>query len=154
MGTSFSEIFDLFMQQLSDYRLIDLYNTPTTGISNFETYLTGFLILATRGFDPCTQNLSDRNDSSKEFNFIMTEINKIILSKFMVKEWLGKEVNDILQMRLHVQDDDFKTFAEANNLNAKKSSYDKLNEDCSQAMVDYGFKNLDWASWFAGNFVG
>src|SRR5690348_16402444 len=106
MGTSYMDIFNLFMQQLTDYRLIQLYTTPTTGVVDFENYLTGFLLLAIPEFYPCSQNLSNRNDTTKTFNYDMTLDNQKILSKFMVKEWLGKEINDILQIRLHVQDKD------------------------------------------------
>lgn len=154
MTTSYSEINDLFMLQVQDYRLIDLYNTSVLNTTtDFDIYLMGFMFLAIPDFIYCVQDLSNRNDTTRTFNITLTDETKKILSKFMVMEWLGKEVKDVLQMRLHVQDADFKTFAEANNLNAKQASYNMLREECSQLLNDYAYKNNQWTNWYGGNFA-
>jgi hypothetical protein len=154
-GTPYSDINDLMMSQLSDYRLIDIYSQDVLNdTTNLDTYLLGFMILAIPEFSKCSQNLSLRDDTTRLFTETLTDANKKILSKLMVKEWLQKEVKDILQMRLHVQDIDFKTFAEANNLTAKQSMLTMFKEECSQLLIDNYYENNSWANWYAGNFSG
>lgn len=154
-GTPYSDINDLFITQVQDYRLIDMYTQDTLNYTtNLDTYLLGFMILAIPEFSKCSQDLSLRDDVSGLFTETLTDANKKVLSKLMVKEWLQKEVKDILQMRLHVQDVDFKTFAEANNLTAKQSMLTMFKEECSQLLVDNYYQNNDWAGWYAGNFSG
>ena len=70
----------------------------------------------------------------------------------MKKYWLEKEVNDIKQMELHVQDKDFHTFAEANSLSTKQKVYNDLKEELSQLLVDYNLDTTNWANWYAGTF--
>ena len=72
----------------------------------------------------------------------------------MVKEWLSKEVKNLLQLRLHVQDVDFKTYSEAQNLTAKQNALTLLKEECSQLLIDNGYKNNSWSDWYSGNFSG
>ena len=78
-NTPYSDINDLFLQQVEDYRLVELYNNGA-GADNLNTYLLGFMILAIPEFSSCTQDLSDRNDTNKSFNYAMTEENQKILS--------------------------------------------------------------------------
>lgn len=153
MATPFSDVFDLFTQQIEDYRLIELYNGGA-GEVNFNLYLLGFMTLAIPEFIGCTQNLSNRDDALKTFNFDMTEQNKKGLSKLMVKEWLGKEVKDILQMRWNITDRDFKHYSESQNLREKQSAYNMLNEECAQWLTSYQLLNNDWQAWVAGDFMG
>jgi len=151
--TPYETIFDLFMQQVEDYRLMELYDGGL-GADNLTTYLTGFMVLAIPEFSSCNQDLSDRDDvTEKVFNFVMTDDNKKILSKLMVKEWLGKELKDILQMRWNITDTDFKHYSEAQNTKSKQDVLSELREECSQLLIDYDFKNNDWQAWISGNFM-
>lgn len=152
-NTSYESINDLFMQQIEDYRLIELYNTDETGETDLNTYLLGFMLLAIPEFTSCTQNLNDRSDSDFTFNFEMTLENQKILSKLMVKEWLGKELKDILQMRWNITDHDFKHYSEAQNTKSKQDVLSELREECSQLLVDYGLKHNNWEDWLIGKFI-
>ena len=138
------------MMQLSDYRLINLFNASET---DFNTYLRGFMILALTDFFICNQDLNDRDDTSQTFNFDMRQDNQNILSKLMLTHWLGKELRDSTQMRWSITDRDFKHFAEANNQNAKQSSYNVLKEECDQLLKDYGLRNIDWNAWANQTFI-
>lgn len=144
--TSFGDVFDQFMMMVKDYRLTSLYNTS---VSDFETYLRGWLLPAIVEFKNCNQSLSYEDNYFAE---TLTRENIIILALIMKKYWLKKEINDITQMNLHIQDKDFKTFAEANNLSEKRKLYITEVEEISQKLVDYGLDNVDWSSWFSGTF--
>jgi hypothetical protein len=138
------------MMQLTDYRLIDLFNASQT---DFNTYLQGFLILSLTDFAICNQDLNDRDDTSQTFHYDMAQDNQNILSKLMIVHWLEKEVRDVLQMRLSITDRDFKHYAEANNLNAKQSSLNILKEDADQLLIKYGLRNTNWNAWANQTFI-
>lgn len=150
MGSSFSEIFDLFMVQIKDWRLQSLYESSQL---DFEVYLSGFLVLSIPQFSlVCNQDLS-YSEESKSFTSDLTLDNKVILSKLMVEKWLEKEVQDVNQMNLHLQDRDFKVYSESQNLREKSLHLDKTKEYNSQAMTVYSYaKSTDWANWFSGTF--
>ena len=72
----------------------------------------------------------------------------------MVKYWLQKECNDIIQMRLKIQDRDFHTYAESANLKEKSAWLSKVKEEISQRLVDYGYSDKTmWEYWIANGFT-
>jgi hypothetical protein len=150
MATPYTNINDLFMMQLTDYRLVNLFNASET---DFNVYLQGFMLLSLTDFYNCNQDLNDRSDAAQTFNFDMNQDNQNILSKLMITHWLGKEVRDILQMRWSVTDRDFKHYAEANNLREKQNSLNVLREECDQLLKNYSLRNNDWSAWASQNFV-
>lgn len=150
MGTSLSEVYDLFMQKVTDYRLIDLFDTSEP---DFENYLQAFLEYAIADFTICDQSLN-YSDVTKEFPVVLSRENKIVLATLMAKHWLQKNVNDITQMNLHVTDRDFKIASEAQNLREKVAHLNSTKEECSQLLIDYSYKRTDWESWYAQDFSG
>jgi len=150
-NTSLPEVFDLFMMIISDYRLVDLYNTDEDG---FNTYLEAWLQYAVSEFENiCTQDLN-YNTTTQEFPAELTRKNKIILAKLMAKYWLEKVVSDITQMNLHITDRDFRIASEAMNLREKKDYFNAVKEECSQLLNDYAYSNNDWNSWYTQDFEG
>jgi len=150
MGTELREVYDLFMQTVTDYRLIDLFDANEL---DFENYLQSFLEFAIVDFRVCNQDL-DFDDNTKLFPVVLSRENKVILSKLMMKHWLGKNVNDITQMNLHITDRDFKVYSEAMNLREKTIYFNTIKEECSQLLIDYGYDKVDWDTWFAQDFSG
>lgn len=150
MATSLSEIYDLFMQTVTDYRLIDLFNTS---VPDFENYLESWLKFSIVEFGICDQSLN-YNDTTKEFDVDLTLYNKVILATFMMKFWLQKAVNDVTQFNLHVTDRDYKVASEAQNLREKSTHLNMVKETCSQMLIDYGYKKTDWTSWYNQEFQG
>lgn len=149
-GTPFSSIYDLFLQLVTDYRLIVLYNSSQ---DDLETYLESWLVLSVYDFSSCNQDLT-YDTTTRTFTETLSQENINVLARLMVKYWLEKEVQDVTQMSLHVQDRDFKTYAEGQNLKEKTAHLDRVKEECSQLLNDYSYKNNDWSSWFSGSFSG
>lgn len=150
MATPYTDVYDLFMQQIKDYVLDELYASSEI---NFNTFLQGFLVLAINEFDSmCDQDLSDRNDTTGAFNFDLLERNQVILSRAMVKFWLEKEVQDVLQMKWNLQDRDFKHYSEAQNLKEKNDFLTNVTERVAQMYVDYQFEDVNWTNWGNGEF--
>ena len=146
MATDFTDIYDLFLMNIQDYKLNNLYATSTP---NFETYLKGFLIRAIPNFKNCKTGL---DYSGNSFTVDKTLTEKLILSNLMVQEWFLKEVHNVTQFNILLSDTDFKRYAEANNLKSKADYSNMLREKISQLQTDYGLENVDWEAWSNGNF--
>jgi hypothetical protein len=150
-GTALGEILDLFMTQINDYRLTNLYSQSQ---EDFETYLQAWLVFSIADFDDiCNQSL-DYDEDNKEFSESLTSKNKIVLATLMMKYWLQKVVNDITQMNLHITDRDFKTASEAANLKEKSAHLALIKEQCSQLLLGYEYKNNTWEDWYNQEFSG
>jgi len=155
MTTNSSDIFDLFLTRISDYRLYAI--DETSGSLALSIYLEPWLLSSIIDFDVCDQDLtytSSTISSEGYFAETLTLKNKIVLSQLMVKYWLEKEVQDILQMQLFITDHDFKTHAASQNLKAKQDYYNSKKEELSQILVDYGYRVNDWTGWKNQNFDG
>ena len=142
MATPFTDIYDQFSMLVKDYRLVTLYNNSP---SDYETYLSGWLLPAITDFKTCNQSLAYATNS---FSATLIRENIKILAMLMKKYWLKKEIADITQINLHIQDRDFKTFAEANNLSMKQKTYQADLEEISQQLVEYGLDDpAMWSNW-------
>lgn len=146
-GTTFQEVFDFFMSTIQDYKLISLFNASQ---SDFNTYLSAWLIQAIPEFVNCDQVLTYTGTT---FDNVLTQKNINILSLLLKKIWLEHEIDNILQMENFVQDKDFKTFSQAQNMTAKQGRYNMMKEEVSQRLVEYGLNySINWANWFNGQF--
>ena len=153
MATTYEDINDAFMLMQNDYRLISLYQDDVANsTTNLDTLLYGWMISAIVDFqDLCNEDLTDRNETTQEFNYTMSDENINLLAKNMIKYWLQKEVSDILQMRNKVQTD-FKTYSEAQSLATKKAYLIEVIERLDQDMTKYGYKYFDWTTAKNTNF--
>lgn len=151
MATTFSNIYDLFLVGVRDYKLDKLFAISPTDL---ETYLQGFIMKAIPYFDNCKQNLEDFNSTTGTFNITLTLTEQNILSDLMTIQWLLKEIQDVTQFQNLLNDTDFKMYSMGQNLKEKSDYYKSIREIANQRMVDYGLKNNDWNSWAGGNFFG
>lgn len=90
---------------------------------------------------------TQRNEESCSFTSKLTDGEQLIFSKYILIGYLTKDKNDILQMRLHLQDGDFKTFAEKNMLDAKTSALEMLKEEVGWNVNKSGYKNTNIWEW-------
>ena len=72
----------------------------------------------------------------------------------MLIAWKRKNINNIISMNLNLGDNDFKHYAEANNLEKKQASIVFEIEDNSNEQNDYGLNQAPWEEWAAGNYDG
>ena len=150
MATSFSEIYDLALVSIRDYKINQIFEN---GLEDFENFMLGFLKKAIPKFNNCNTDLEDSLDfENSAFTEILTLKEQVILSNLMIIEWLNSKILDVTQMQLHLNDTDFRHYAEERNLSGKMSAREIFREVISQDMVDYGIKNIPWADWSNGNF--
>jgi len=150
MATPYSDVYDSFMLVIKDYKLTDLFEASEP---EFETYLLGFLINSIVEFHNCAQDLTDRSDVTFTFNITLTDTEIFILAQFMVKHWLTKEVNDVLEFKNLLNDRDFKHHSEAQNLKQKQNYLSIVRETTDHYSNTYSYiNNFDWESWADGDF--
>ena len=148
MGTLSSTIFDYFLTNVNDYRLTNIYTT--SGSLVLDIYLEPFLLNSIVEFYECNQDLSYTVAGSTiegSFDVDLSTENQLMLSHIMMRYYMGKEVADILQLRNALQDRDFKTYSQANNLKEKRDYYNSIKEDISQRLNDYSYRKNNWDSW-------
>lgn len=125
MTTPVSDVNDLFLARINDYRIVTIFQT--SGSLTMTQYLEPWALDAIDMFSPvCTQSLAFHTTSGSVegyFDEDLTTEHKNILSQIMVQFWLTKNVNDVLQFSVALQDADFKTFSQAQNLSAKKDYF-------------------------------
>lgn len=148
MSTPYSEVFELFLFNIEDYLIDDMYSSST---EDFEVYATKFLLKAIPSFSNCQQDLSDRNDTTRVFNITLTLTEKNILANLMTLSWLVKEINNILEMRNFLISGDYKAFSSANNLKEKRNWYESLSSDVDRQITNYGYSNNDWDTFLDGS---
>lgn len=155
MTTSLSDICDLFLTKVSDYRLDTIFST--SGSLVLSTHLEPYLLSSIDEFeDICTQDLTYTESTSTDDGYFAETLNrenKNVLSQLMVRYWLGQSIRDILQMNNALQDSaGFKTYSQAQNLKAKQDFYNTTREENSQLLNDYAYKHNNWSNWELQNF--
>ena len=150
MGTPFSEIFDLFLVGVKDYKIDKLYSLGSAIGTPFFSYLEGFLVRAIPNFTNCVSDLDTVDNLTKTFDATLSSLEKNILADLMEYEWFKKEINDVTQFNLTLSDTDFKHFSEAQNLREKEDKADRAREKYEQKMTVYGLKHIPWVDWSNG----
>lgn len=149
MTTPYSDIFDLALMQIKDWKLDALYEVS---VESFKTYLQGFLVLSIPEFETYSDQSLERDDESKTFSEDLTDKNKVMLSNILIVHWFEREINDIKQFKLHFGTKDFRILSEANNLRAKESYLVLKKEEINQDILDYAWHGQDFTDWIAYDF--
>lgn len=138
--TTYIDIIEIVISLLKSYELDGIYdNYGEDGLIDILTpyfkYASGELNILDSGIN------TSRDDEMQEFESELSDAEQVLFAKYILIGYLTKDKNDILQMRLHLQDGDFKTFAEANNLNAKSSALEQLKEEVAWGVKKIGYKD-------------
>lgn len=148
-NTSFEEIYSLFLNSIQDYSIKNLF-VYDTEIAQEMTET--FLLRAIPKFRNCEKDLKNINLQCKFFNVKLDLEEEVILSDLMVLSWMDRVVNDIVQMNLNLNDNDFKHYSEEKNLREKSMYADRIREKVSQEMTNYGLYRTPFSQWAAGNY--
>lgn len=144
MNTKYSEVFELVLALLNSYKIDDIY--IKNGESGLTTFFMPYLKVASGELENVGSDIdiSDRSDSIYEFNSQLTDGKQLIIAKYIMIGYLSKETHDIMQMQLHLQDGDFKTYAEKNNLDGKLNALYMLKEEVGYDVKRSGYKGYAW----------
>ena len=147
--TTFEELYDLFLSKVQDYRMRNAFLNDT----NVATaMLHKYLIKAIAMFDNCKKDIQNVNEILGQFNCTLDITEKNILTDLMVEAWLNRNIDDLTQININLNDTTFKHASEANNLDKKMELRDRLREITRQDMWMYDFKHTDFEKWASGNY--
>ena len=157
MGTTLTNVADIFLSAISDYKLDTIYSQSGSLVLN--QYIEPWLLKSIADFsDTCAQPLTYTvvsGSSDGEFTETLTMENQIILSSFMELYWLQKGIQDYRTLTNLFSDRDFKPFSPAQNITARTANYNSKREELSQRLIDYGYAhNVTWSQWNNQIFSG
>jgi hypothetical protein len=149
LSTLSSEIADLFLSRIDDYKLTAIYQA--SGSLVFINYVEPWLVDATIEFTPiCDQDLTYTTSGSTAEGYFAQTLsteNKMILSQLMVRYWLSKTIQETLQLINVVNDKEFHTFSAAQNLKSKQDYYALKVEELDQLLGKYALRRTDFSNW-------
>lgn len=136
--TSFADIYSRFMMKITDHNLDTMFAISE---EDYENYIYGFLQPAADNFTDCSKDLT--SVTSVAFTVTLTGLEKDILATLMAVAWSSKEVNSIMELKRHLNDTDFKLYAESQHLREKKNLLIVSEEAIESKMTRYGYQELD-----------
>lgn len=143
MNTTYSDVYELVLALLSSYKIDDIYIKD--GEDGIETFFMPYLRIASGELENKSGIvLSDRDDELRQFNSKLSDGRQLIIAKYIMIGYLSKETHDIMQMQLHLQDGDFKTYAEKNNLDGKLNALYMLKEEVGYDVKRSGYNGFNW----------
>lgn len=136
MGTTYSEVFDNFKDNITDPDLLQFAQ---------ELQYDMLLAIMKKAIAKCqrvvkqTIDLSLRNDDIMEFEQHITEEVLDILTEWMIVVWLKPYVNNIENLRNNLSTKDFSTFSPANLLDKIGDRYDKSRKYAKSITNEYSY---------------
>lgn len=137
--TSYGEIYEIFSQKITDYKLLELSD------NDVREMLHGWMISAIAKFKRCKTDLSDRNDELYRFNSDLLDIEKEILAELMVGEWLAPQLNSVLYTFQFYGGKEEKFFSQSSHLNTLTELKETNRINCLRLMRDYGYQSFLWS---------
>lgn len=148
MTTPASDINDLFLSTIDDFKIDEIYSVSGSIVAG--QYLEPFLLHSIEEFEICTQDLEftvATDDDEGYFTATLTMKHKLMLALIMTKYWLLKDINNLLAFSNILQDKDFKRHSSANSLSSRRMFYNQKCEEISQKLTDYEYSGNSWSSW-------
>ena len=144
LNTKYSEVIELAVHIMDNYKLYDLVYEEE--IDYLQQILLPYIKFASAELELQSANfsISDRDDDNKRFNSVSTDGQQLLVAKLIVVGFLTFTTNNILEMKLHLQDGDFKTHAEKNNLEGKLNALYTLKEEVNYNITKTGYKKFEW----------
>lgn len=113
MSTPFGEIYSVFLNDITDKKLVDLLTPDELG-DVLEDYLRESVSIH---FKQCKKDLRDIDDTLKQFNVDLTHEEKVILAKGMKLKWLASNfIANESRLVSNLTTKDYKIFSPANHL--------------------------------------
>lgn len=141
-NTTYLDIIELILSMTKSYEIdgvFDQYDVDglVTFLKPYFKFASGELEIADSGINV------ERDETLNKFTSHLTDGEQLIFAKYVLIGYLTRDKNDILQMRLHLQDGDFKTYAEKNMLEAKTSALEVLKEEVMWNVNKNGYRNTN-----------
>ena len=143
MATPFSDVIDMALVVIKDYKLDELAQTSQ---SDFDNVLIAYLVKSVPKFNGCLQSL-DYDISTSTFASTLSNKEIDILADYTVITWFTQQMQDVLEYKEALQDPDFKRYATGQNFKPRMAYVDELREKVRQDETDYQLAYGDLSSF-------
>lgn len=132
MGTPFEEIFLDFLMEIRSYSFVTMTD------EQIEQELTHWLKRATKKFSrKCIQPIADTDFNAGAFSVELTPLEREILLNYMLLGFMSPYVYDIEALSQKLNSREYRTYSEANFLEAKAKIRDRIDRDLNRNLSHY-----------------
>ncbi len=135
MGTPFSEIYNMFLADITDDTF--LLHDP----EDAEKILDGLRRKAITRFNVCNKDLYDIDLQEQQFNEVLNDREKIIIATIMRKYWLNDKMYNLGLIKQRMSTKDFKLTSQAEHLLRLTVLNKELEAEISHMIVQYTLYN-------------
>lgn len=133
MATPFNQVYDIFFSNIHSYKLALLEET------SLEEELTQWLENGIAHFTMARTDIYNFNVQLQEFNCDLTYLEKHILGKCMVLEYMNTHLMDEKNLSTALNSRDYRTYSPAKQLEALIKVQDHLIYDRDTLMSKYSY---------------
>lgn len=133
MATPYKDIYDEFFHKITDYDLFEMEEKDIFAISK------KYLHKAILDFNACEQDLTLRDDELEQFEEDLTDMEKEILSNFMVLHWVTPQVFSIQMAKQYLGDTEYRFYSQANHLSELVKLKDHTETKAQELMYQYTY---------------
>lgn len=131
MATPFDAVYNMFLSDITDNTFLDFE------VTDREDILHDLLIKAITRFKACKKNLSDRDETEKQFNETLTEEEIFILATCMKKPWFSNKIYNLELIRQRMSVRDWNQTSQAEHLLRLTVLNQELDKEISRMIVSY-----------------
>lgn len=132
--TSYETIYRWALRKINDPSLAQLPE------EDLENELYGWMLSAIAKFRKCKNDLSDRDDESKQFNSDLLLIEQEILANLMAREWLTPQLNSVTVTLQVFGGKEEKYYSQAAHLSSLEERDRKLQLEAQKLHRDYTYE--------------
>ncbi len=139
MSTPFSDIYAIFLNDITDNRLIELLTPEELG-DVLEDYLMESVAIH---FKECKKDLNDMDADNQIFNVGLTHEEKVILAKGMKLKWLASNfIANESRLVSRLTTKDYTIFSPANHLKVLLEINSETKKEIRELVMSYLYSHL------------
>lgn len=131
MPVPYSNIYDMFLSDIKDHTLLDFE------VEDREKILDGLRIKAETQFKQCKNDLLNKDNIEKQYNFDLTIEEQLIIATIMRKFWMNDKIYNLSLLKQGMSTKDWKQTSQAEHLLRLTALMSELNKEISKMIVDY-----------------
>lgn len=131
MPVPYSNIYDMFLSDIKDHTLLDFE------VEDREKILDDLRIKAETQFKQCKNDLLNKDNIEKQYNFDLTIEEQLIIATIMRKFWMNDKIYNLSLLKQRMSTKDWKLTSQAEHLLRLTVLMNELNKEISKMIVDY-----------------
>ena len=136
--TQYSTLYEKCLSKIEDPQLAMLPEEDLEGI------LHGWMTSAIAKHRKCTNDLSNRDEEKKQFNFDLTDLELEILGILMCREWVSGQLNSVVNTLQVFSGKETKYYSQSSHLAELQALDDKWKLEAQHLSRDYTYTDNDY----------